>query len=269
MTTVFRCDDKERLIGYLYGDEDNAGRAAIENHLTACDACATEIAALRQVRDDLVTWAAPEVTLDYRLAREAVARPRAWWRDVPVWAQAMAAMLVLAAGAALANLEVRYGADGLTVRTGWSRSSEPATAANAQPSVTTALPVVERAPAAAPTMTDVAWRAELTSLERRLNAELNTRIAERTPKSAPAPGTDVDRAQLLDQVRSLIDESERRQERELALRLAQVMRDVDTQRRADLVNIQRGFGQLEGQSDQTAARQRELLNYLVRVSQRQ
>ena len=88
--------------------------------------------------------------------------------------------------------------------------------------------------------------------------------------SSPAPVQIVapanDRAALLQQVQTLIDESERRQQRELALRLAQAVQDVDTQRRADLVRIEQGFGQIEGLTGQEAARQRAINSYLMRTS---
>jgi hypothetical protein len=58
---------------------------------------------------------------------------------------------------------------------------------------------------------------------------------------------------VLRRVQTLIDQSEARQQRELALRLAQVLNDFDRQRQTDLVRIQQGFG--------------ELLNQFVRVSQ--
>jgi hypothetical protein len=64
----------------------------------------------------------------------------------------------------------------------------------------------------------------------------------------------------------MIEQSEAKQQRELALRLADVVRDFDTQRRADLIQVQQNFGQLEGQTGQEVAHQRELLNYLVRTS---
>jgi len=71
---------------------------------------------------------------------------------------------------------------------------------------------------------------------------------------------------ILRRVRAMIDQSEARQQRELALRLSDVVRDFDTQRRADLLQVQQNFGQLEGQTGQEVAHQRELLNYLVRTS---
>jgi len=50
--------------------------------------------------------------------------------------------------------------------------------------------------------------------------------------------------------------------------MGQLVRDVDTQRRADLVRIEQNMGQLEGATGQTADSLREQINYLVRVSQR-
>ena len=70
-------------------------------------------------------------------------------------------------------------------------------------------------------------------------------------------------------VRTLIEESEQRQQRELALRTAELVRDVDSQRRIDLAQIQRNFGQIEGLTGAEVREQREMLNYLIRASQQQ
>ena len=91
-----------------------------------------------------------------------------------------------------------------------------------------------------------------------LEQELRSRLAS----SADAPASD----DLLVRVKAMIDQSEVRQRHELALRLADVVRDFDTKRRADLVQVQQTFGQLEGQTGAEVAHQRELLNYLVRTS---
>ncbi len=53
----------------------------------------------------------------------------------------------------------------------------------------------------------------------------------------------------------MIEQSEIRQQRELALRLSQVAREVDTQHQADLLRIQQDFGD-----------QQNLMEYLVRTS---
>jgi len=60
---------------------------------------------------------------------------------------------------------------------------------------------------------------------------------------------------LLQRVRAMIDQSESRQQRELALRLSQVAGEVDAQHQADLLRIQQDFG-----------RQQEMMDYLVKTS---
>jgi hypothetical protein len=94
-------------------------------------------------------------------------------------------------------------------------------------------------------------------------ATLRTTSVSATDAPPQSPGN----AQILAQVRALIDESEQRQQRELALRTAQVVRDFDLQRRVDLAQIQRNFGQIEGVTGAEVREQREMLNYLLRVSE--
>jgi hypothetical protein len=71
------------------------------------------------------------------------------------------------------------------------------------------------------------------------------------------------------QVRQLVDASETRQQREMALRISQVVRDMDTQRRADMARVADGIGVLEGRTGAVTVQQREMMNYLMRVSQKQ
>jgi hypothetical protein len=91
------CDDRERLIGYVYDECGAAERQRIEAHLSECLDCRREIAGLRAVRQDLLAWDVPSHASIWR----PVAPLRtASWRDVPAWAMATAAALVLMAGAA-------------------------------------------------------------------------------------------------------------------------------------------------------------------------
>jgi hypothetical protein len=69
-------------------------------------------------------------------------------------------------------------------------------------------------------------------------------------------------------VKELIAASETRTQREMALRLAEVVRDVDAQRRADMRRVADGLGVLEGRTGAAVAQQREMMNYLLRVSQK-
>jgi hypothetical protein len=247
----------EELVSYLYDEAGADERAQIEAHLAQCADCRAELESLRILRTGLGSWTPPERELGFTIVSrsEPVPSGRRWW--VPAWGLAAAAALVLAASAAIANLEVRYGDDGLTVRTGWGRSLESGVAADRSDS-----------PAAvSPPAPETAWRSELAALEQRLRRDFaeGTRAASaRTgaPRAAVAADGGAS-ADLLRRVQALIDASESRQQRELALRVAQLVRDFDRQRQADLLRIQHGFGQLEG----TTAADRELLNYLVRVSQ--
>ena len=61
----------------------------------------------------------------------------------------------------------------------------------------------------------------------------------------------------------IIEESERRQERELALRVAEVVKDVNAQRQADLVKIDRSLGFIQSSTYGEQMKQRELVNYLL------
>ena len=73
----------------------------------------------------------------------------------------------------------------------------------------------------------------------------------------------------LARVKQLIEASETRTQREMALRMAEVVRDMDAQRRADMRRVADGLGVLEGRTGAVTAQQREMMNYLLRVSQRQ
>src|SRR5688500_18131994 len=125
MSIKFTCDDKQTLISYVYGEIDHDTRLAIDAHLAACDACASEVTALGDVRADIGLWVPPDVELDFTIVKKSqlppanVLRPARWWSTVPAWAQAAAAMLVLAAGAGLANLQIKSGPEGFSVTTGW------------------------------------------------------------------------------------------------------------------------------------------------------
>ena len=86
--------------------------------LRMCRECATEVSGFHDVRRRLSEWQTPEIDLGYRVVRDPVTEPRRWWQaSLPVWAQAAAAVLVLSAGAGLANLQIEYGATGVQLRT--------------------------------------------------------------------------------------------------------------------------------------------------------
>ena len=259
MTNHYDCDNKERLVAFLYGEASDRERAEVEAHLGGCLACAEEVEELRAVREDLAAWQPPDANLGFRIVREPVTTSRRWWH-VPAWTPvAMAAGLLLALAA---SVQVEYGNGTIVVRTGWGTTSGQPTSV-AGPVRTAAQPAN---PTASGAMSEADVRAALAALESRLRAEMATVRTASAPVSATS-GAGLDRASLVTQVEGLIEASERRQQRELALRLAQAMQDVDTQRRSDMVRIENGFGQIEGLTAQEGARQSRLINYLMRTSQ--
>ena len=176
-----------------------------------------------------------------------------------------AALLFLGVSAGIANLDVRYDRNGLGIRTGWSqraggsdRSGGPGGSEAAQ-----GFSPASVAP----------WKADLAALERQLKTEF--RAAQASTTAAPAQtaravsATDADLAR---RVRALVEDSEKRQQRELALRIAELLRDVNAQRQADLVKIDRTLGVVQNSVGIEVMKNRQQLNQmdlLYRASQRQ
>lgn len=265
------CHHVETLVGYLYGEAVSTERAVFEAHLPGCASCKRELAALRRVRTSLAQWEPPQVRLGFRLTSDETIRPSVFRRYAPAIGLAAAAVLILAAGAAVANLEVRYGADGVVVRTGWARGSE-AVIGNAgfarQPSADAGAPVgTTLAPL---TAAGVDWRRELALVEARWREELASHTRTATAPSVTKTGdvNSLNDARLLARVRALLDESERRQERAQALRFAGFARDMQTQRQGDMIRVQQGLGHIDSVTSAEIVRQREWLNHIMRVSQR-
>ena len=92
------CDERERLIGYVYGECDAEERRTIDRHLEECHTCRDEISGLREVRHDLLAWEVPEHGSVWEPF--APARVAPWWRVVPAWAMAAAAGVMFVFGAA-------------------------------------------------------------------------------------------------------------------------------------------------------------------------
>jgi Putative zinc-finger len=241
MSITFTCDDKQTLVSYLYGEIDDATRQVVDAHLSRCAACASEVMALGDARAELGLWVPPDVELDFTIVKKSqlpaanVLRPARWWTTVPAWAQAAAAILVLAAGAAIANVQVTSGPEGVSVRTGW----------------------LQPAGVAAPvTVPDETWQPALVALEQQLRNEIRAARPQETRVSGP-----VDEA-TINRVRQLIADSEQRHERALAMRFVEFTRDLNMQRRADLQNIGRVVGSYDGE----LMRQRQMINNVIRVS---
>ena len=101
------------------------------------------------------------------------------------------------------------------------------------------------------------WKAALVALETQLRTEMRTAREQDTRVSA-APVDDA----TIRRVQQLIAESEQRHERALAMRFVEFTRDVNMQRRADLMRISQGFTNYDDQ----LLRQRQMLNNVIRIS---
>jgi hypothetical protein len=244
--------NKELLVAYVYDDISDIDRGRFERHLRECEACRDEAAAMRSVRADLSTWNPPEPDLGFSIVQPRRPSWRAWW--TPAAGLAAAAVLLLAAASALAHLEISYGPSGFAIRTGWGQSpvAAPVSAATAKPADMEAR--------------SVSLEQSVTEINRRLR-ELETQRADVRQVSAPS-GRATD-AEILRRVGDLLAQSESRQRQELALRIAQVIRDVDAQRVADLSRVQQGFGRIEAMTTNEAAQHRDLANYILTSSKQQ
>ena len=264
MSTLRTCPGGDALVSLLYDDFEPGAdptREMLEAHVLACATCLAEYEALGGVRAQLAAWTAPDVPLGFKVVRAA--EPLTWRRTFSDWASrgaralpaAAAAVIVLGGAAALARLDVRYDQGGLSVRTGWGHA----------------------APAGVAGDDAAALRRELASMRGELArlgaASASTVTAASTPLAGDPPAatpvavtaagsesmSPAQGAALLRSFRQALDESELRQQQNLQLRISEVTRDFDLQRRQDLVQIEQGFGRVDNQRQQ-------MLDYIRRVS---
>ncbi len=230
------CDSKELLVGFLYDEIDPVSKRTFERHLLTCADCRDELAELGATREQIALWAPPDADLGFRIVRGATEPPKRFglFSFSPAWGFAAAALLVLAIGAAISNLDVRYGSDGLVVRTGWNH--------------------VAAAQAGA---TQIDWKSQAEELDRRLR-DLERSASDRSAvRNVSSSG--LSDAELLQRVRDIVGQSETRQQRAVATRLAELMREVDAQRRLDLATIDQGMTRLQYTSGSTRDAVRQLL----------
>ena len=248
--------NNDSLIGYLYGELPDHDARACDAHLKACAECRRDLADFRAVRDDLLAWSPPEcrdLPASWTAAPIVTVTPmdrmRRW---MPAMGLAAAAMLLLAVSASIANLEIRYDAQGFVVRTGRG-------AADTQ----TASALANGAPA--PIAASVTAE-DLAALERRLTqafAAPETRVGMQTVALTS------DNPQLSREVRRLIEESERRTREEMAQRFLEIATDFEGHRRADMLRVQQVLGQMQSRTGAELAQTRDAIGRLMFASQGQ
>ncbi len=274
------CDSKELLIDYLYNDLDASGRRTLDAHLKTCAECRGELAGLRSTRAHLASWTPPEPDFSFQIVRSRAAPAgMGSFRVSPAWGLAAAAVLVIAVAAAVANVEVRHGNDGLIVRTGWNRSAsvEPdetvgataAASASTASALTASAPTASAPTASAPTRPapldeSVKWQAAADGLDRRLR-ELEA-IARTQRPAVQNASTSVSDVEVLRRVREMLGQSETRQERAVAVRIAELTREFDAQRRLDLAAIDSGMARLQNTSGAEVKQYRDLIQRMYRAA---
>jgi anti-sigma factor RsiW len=150
----------ETIVAYLYNEIDPAERRLFQQHLLTCTTCRDEVAAFKTVQKQLARWDPPlPASISNREInpQSTIRNPQSrssWWRAVPAWAQVAAALLFFGVSAGVANLDVRYDASGLSVRTGWSGRA----AAQGKSGGNGAA--------------DAPWRADLARMEQQLKSEM-------------------------------------------------------------------------------------------------
>jgi anti-sigma factor RsiW len=239
-------DNHDALLDYLYEEGEPAERLKIAQHLQECAPCSVAVLEFQNVRGMLRDWTPPPADLGFRVVRDGEgmtpvadvppATRRAWWAWSPLthqsrWAQAAAAVLLFALGMAVSQVRMRY--------------SDGAVTLQVLPPQAGPMPVSQNA------------RRASIDLQAEAPAQFdNGPVRPLVTSTAPQSAANVDVERLLQRVRAMIDQSEQRQQRELALRLSQTATEVETQHQADLLRIQQSLGQ----------QQDDVMNYLVRTS---
>jgi anti-sigma factor RsiW len=244
------CDSKELLVGYLYDELDPTTRRTFEAHAATCADCRHEVAELRATRGQIAMWTPPEPDLGFRVIRGAAAPPPVRFRVAPAWGLAAAALLVMAVGAAIANFDVRYDAAGLSVRTGWQHGVASPTAAPQS---------------AAAGLANVDWKAQAEALDRRLR-DLERSVAARPQSLQSASATGASDDEVLQRLRDIVSQSETRQQRLVAARLAELTRNIDAQRKLDLAVIDQGMTRLQNTSGAEVKQYRDAIQRLYRAT---
>ncbi len=252
------CGNKSLLIDYLYGECDTTANEAIKAHLSVCTACAEELDSLRAVRGSLEAWTPPEPALGFKVVQEVPKDLKFWARiwELGGWALPAAAVFVLAVAAAIANVEVRYDHDGFVIRTGWISKDGLTEAEEPEISVASG---------------DLLLPLDSTLSEQEMTSTRSNRVvgnrSDRNNEFVTSPAV-VSEKIILQHIGSLIEESETRQQRAFALHVAKIQQELDAERQADMWQIEQRIGWLEGMTGTEIARQRELVDYLVRISER-
>jgi len=242
--------DQELLLSYLYDELPSSDRQVFDRHLATCADCRAEVDGLRGTRAHLTSWTPPEPDLGFHVVRSTTPAesPRRWWQVSPAWGFAAAALLTAAVSAAIANVEVKVGGDGIVVRTGWNRD-------------TTSVP--GQNPAVLTTSASTSDMERIVARVKQLESQLAARPAA---TAVPAGMTSrMSDAEIVRFVRQTVSDSEQRQQGMLASQILQVNRDTEVARRADIDRLLVAYRELQGNNFQTSRSVKALEDHFMRV----
>lgn len=198
------CDDREKLIAYLYDEASASERRQVDAHLTECADCRDELRAFRGVQTDLLAWDVPphdSVWKPFVTPQQTV-----WWRQVPAWGLAAAATLVfgvgLAGGFAGRVLAANVVTQGQVQTT--AAATQPVVTPTASTEEVTALRArlaqIERTLAAQPAAQEATVsQAKLWSRFEQAMKETEGRINQRTARKVYTAVTEMNRQRAVDQ----------------------------------------------------------------------
>lgn len=222
-----KCDlPKEKLIGYLYDDLDAEGKSAIESHLNTCPSCVQALEELGRTRNLMKAWSDEDAPANLVFVPDRLP----WWKGmIPDW---------LSAG------NRRWLAPGLSLGLA---------------AVVLVLAVFNLEARYGP-------RGEVVlKLQFPFVSE-----SERTDAANEAPLTRAELIQVQQQslavIQEWIDEGHQRQRVELGLILDDFARDLEAQRRRDLLLVGQGLREIDGATESRFIQTEDLLHHLLAVS---
>ncbi len=207
------CDDREKLIAYLYDEASASERRLVDAHLVECADCREELRGLRSVRQDLLSFDVPE---HGSVWKPFVTTQAVWWKQVPAWGLAAAATLMFGIG-----LAGGFAARALTTVPVIQAQAPPVAPQNPLPQTVAATPEQVRA-----------LEERLASLERTSTTDKAPHV-ETVSNVAKADADDA----LIKRVEQMLKESEGRITQKTSKRIVSMITELDSQRKRDMVNV--------------------------------
>ncbi len=221
---------RDDMLDVLYGQASPEAERRVRAHQAGCPACAEEMAAFRDVRQDLRAWTLPPSVAAQPIPSPRPASPWRLGRGL-----GLAASLLLAFGAGLLGSRLDWRDGRLALR--------PAETAGAT------------------------LLARLAEQEQRHRQEIDELRSALTARPA-ATDVQIDDTAVLRRVAELIRDSEARQTAVLRASLGRETARLEAQRHDDLRQIGAAFSYVEGKAGLQAARTTELVGQVLLASQK-